>query len=110
MPLSPWRAVSSSQNGYFLEAFVDELAAAADQDPVAFRRAHYQEHPRHLAVLNRVAEMASWTSTPPEGIHRGVAVVASYGSVVAQVVELRMDDDRPRIVQQTGIDVGVGKA
>ena len=60
MPLSPWRAVSSSQNGYFLEAFLDELAAAAGQDPVAFRRTHYAEYPRHLAVLDRVAQMARW--------------------------------------------------
>ncbi|MDJ0926719.1 MAG: molybdopterin-dependent oxidoreductase [Gammaproteobacteria bacterium] len=109
MPLSPWRAVSSSQNGYFLEAFLDELAHAANQDPVAFRRAHYANHPRHLAVLNRVAEMARWDRPAPAGRYRGVAVVASYGSVVAQVVTLRMVADQPT-VEQVHVAIDCGRA
>lgn len=109
IPLSPWRAVSSSQNGYFLEAFLDELAEAADQDPLAFRRAHYADHPRHLAVLNRVAEMTRWDRTQPEGKHRGVAVVASYGSVVAQVVTLSMESAQPK-VEEVHVAIDCGRA
>ncbi len=109
MPLSPWRAVSSSQNGYFLEAFLDELATAAGEDPVAFRRAHYAEHPRHRAVLDRVADMAGWDTPAPDGLHRGVAVVASYGSVVGQVVTLRMDGERP-VVAKVYVAIDCGRA
>ena len=109
MPLSPWRAVSSSQNGFFLESFIDELAAAAGADPVAFRRAHYREHPRHLAVLNRVAEMSQWDTPAPDGRHRGVAVVQSYGSAVAQAVTLRMDEDRP-VVEHVAVAIDCGRA
>ncbi len=109
MPLSPWRAVSSSQNGYFLEAFLDELAFEAGQDPVAFRRAHYSEHPRYLAVLNRVAKMSQWNGSADDGRHRGVAVVASYGSVVAQVVTLRMDGGRAE-VEHVHVAIDCGRA
>ncbi len=109
MPLSPWRAVSSSQNGYFLEAFLDELAHAAGVDPVDFRRMHYAEHPRHRAVLDRVAEMAEWDKPAPSGRHRGVAVVASYGSVVGQVVTLRMEGKRP-VVEHVCVAIDCGRA
>ncbi len=115
VPLSPWRAVSSSQNGYFLEAFVDELALAAGQDPVAFRRAHYADHPRHLAVLNRVAAMSGWDAAAATGGGRdrrnlGVAVVASYGSVVAQVVELRVDDRAAPRIERVCVAIDCGRA
>jgi isoquinoline 1-oxidoreductase beta subunit len=109
MPLSPWRAVSSSQNGFFLEAFVDELAQAAGKDPVVFRREHLAQQPRHLAVLNRVVEMSGWEKPAAEGIHRGVAVVASYDSVVAQVVELRMENATPK-VEQVYVAIDCGRA
>jgi len=109
MPLSPWRAVSSSQNGFFLEGFIDEMAAAAGADPVAFRRAHFENHPRHLAVLNRVAEMSQWETPAPEGRHRGVAVVQSYGSAVAQAVTLRMDRERP-VVEHVAVAIDCGRA
>lgn len=109
MPLSPWRAVSSSQNGYFLEAFLDEVAHAAGEDPVAFRRAHYADHPRHRAVLDRVADMAGWESPARRGRHRGVAVVASYGSVVGEVVTLRMDGEHP-VVEHVCVAIDCGRA
>ena len=107
MPLSPWRAVSSSQNGFFLEAFIDELAHAAQQDPMAFRRANLSGHPRHLAVLDRVAEMSNWSKPPAHGIYRGVAVVESYGSVIAQVVELSYKNNTPKVERvHVAIDCG----
>jgi isoquinoline 1-oxidoreductase beta subunit len=109
VPLSPWRAVSSSQNGFFLEAFVDELAFAAGKDPVTFRRENLGGQSRHLAVLNRVAEMSGWEKPAAKGIHRGVAVVASYGSVVAQVVELRFRNAVPH-VERVYVAIDCGRA
>lgn len=109
MPLSPWRAVSSSQNGFFLEAFIDELAEATGKDPIKFRRAHLAQQPRHLAVLDRVVAMSDWEKPPARGIHRGVAVVASYDSVVAQVVELRMENATPK-VERVYVAIDCGRA
>jgi isoquinoline 1-oxidoreductase beta subunit len=109
MPLSPWRAVSSSQNGYFLEAFIDEVAQAAGKDPVTFRREHLADQPRHLAVLDRVVEISNWEKPASEGIHRGVAIVASYDSVVAQVVELRMENATPK-VERVYVAIDCGRA
>lgn len=109
MPLSPWRAVSSSQNGYFLEAFIDEVAQAAGKDPVTFRREHLTDQPRHLAVLDRVVEISNWDKSAPEGIHRGLAIVASYDSVVAQVVELRMENTTPK-VERVYVAIDCGRA
>ncbi len=109
IPLSPWRAVSSSQNGYFLEAFVDELAKAADKDPVIFRREHLADQPRHLAVLNKVVEMSDWEKPAGRGAYRGVAVVASYGTVVAQVVELRLENAYLK-VERVYVAIDCGRA
>jgi isoquinoline 1-oxidoreductase beta subunit len=86
-----WRSVASSQHGFFVESFADELAHAAGQDPVAFRLALLDDEPRHHAVLARAAEMADWGSTPPEGRARGVAIVESFGSIVAQVAEVSVE-------------------
>lgn len=88
LPLSPWRSVSSSQNAFFLESFIDELAHAAGKDPVAFRREHLAGQKRHLAVLDKVAEMSKWNEPAAQGIRRGVALDESYGSVTAQVAEV----------------------
>ena len=109
VPLSPWRAVSSSQNGFFLEAFVDELAFAAGKDPVTFRRENLGGQSRHLAVLNRVAEMSGWEKPAAKDVHRGVAMVASYGSVVAQVVELRYRNAIPH-VERVYVAIDCGRA
>ncbi|EPC03220.1 hypothetical protein L861_23205 [Litchfieldella anticariensis FP35 = DSM 16096] len=97
IPLCPWRSIAHSFNGFFFESFMDECAAAAGRDPLEFRRSHCAGQERMLAVLDRVAEMSRWSEPAPEGIARGLAVVESYGSYVAQVVEARVDDE--------GIDV-----
>lgn len=90
IPLCPWRSISHSFNGFFFESFMDECAVAAGRDPLAFRRSHCTGQTRMLAVLDRVAEMSRWSEPAPEGIARGLAVVESYGSYVAQVVEARI--------------------
>lgn len=93
-----WRSVGHSQNAYFLEAFVDELAAEAGKDPVEFRRALLGKQPRLRGVLDLAAQKAGWGAPLPAGVHRGVAVASSFGSHVAQVAEVSVGTDgRPRV-------------
>ncbi|MFW6027947.1 MAG: molybdopterin cofactor-binding domain-containing protein [bacterium] len=93
IPLCPWRSIAHSFNGFFFESFMDECAAAAGRDPLEFRRSHCAGQERMLAVLDRVAEMSRWREAAPDGAARGLAVVESYGSYVAQVVEARVGDE-----------------
>lgn len=104
-----WRSVAHSQHGFFVESFVDELAHAADRDPVEFRRSLLDHEPRHRAVLDRVAEMAGWGSRPPEGRARGVALMESFGSIVAQVAEVSVEADRSIRVHHVhcAVDCGI---
>jgi isoquinoline 1-oxidoreductase beta subunit len=97
IPTGFWRSVGSSQNAFFSECFVDELAAAAGKDPVEFRRDLLQNAPRHKRVLEIVAERAGWGTPLPEGRGRGIAVAESFGSFVAQVAEVSMNDGVPRV-------------
>jgi isoquinoline 1-oxidoreductase subunit beta len=91
-----WRSVNASQHGYFNECFIDELAAAAGKDPYEFRRAHLPEG-RHRAVLDTVAKRARWGTPLPADTGRGIALVESFGTIVAQVVEASMGEDgRPK--------------
>ncbi|MFN0160261.1 MAG: xanthine dehydrogenase family protein molybdopterin-binding subunit, partial [Burkholderiales bacterium] len=88
VPLGFWRSVGHSQNAFFGETFMDEVAAAAGKDPVALRRSLLARHPRHLAVLNLAAERAGWDKPPAAGMARGVALHQSFGAIVAQVAEV----------------------
>jgi isoquinoline 1-oxidoreductase beta subunit len=92
VPTLWWRSVGHTQNGYATEVFFDELAHAAGKDPFEFRRALLQEHPRHLAVLELAAEKAGWNEPLGEGRGRGIAMHESFGSFVAEVVEVSIDD------------------
>ncbi len=83
-----WRSVASSQHGFFMESFVDELAHAAGQDPFQYRRALLATKPRHRSVLEQAAEMADWGGPLAEGRARGIAIVECFGSVVAEVAEV----------------------
>lgn len=107
IPLCPWRSIAHSFNGFFFESFMDECAAAAGRDPLEFRRSHCTDQARMLAVLDRVAEMSHWQEPAAEGISRGLAVVESYGSYVAQVVEARADDEGIQVERvHAAIDCG----
>jgi isoquinoline 1-oxidoreductase beta subunit len=93
VPVGFWRSVGHSHQAFFKEGFLDEVAHAAGQDPVAFRAALLVKHPRHLAVLQAAAKLAGWgTPLPPaaDGAPqaRGVALHQSFGSIVAQVAEV----------------------
>lgn len=93
-----WRSVGHSQNAYFLESFIDEIAAEAGKDPVEFRRSLLGKQPRLRGVLDLATQKAGWGSPLPAGVHRGVAVASSFGSHVAQVAEVSVDGaGRPRV-------------
>lgn len=88
IPLGPWRSVDHSQHSFFTESFIDEIAVATGADAYKFRAGLLKNEPRHLAVLNRVAEKAQWGSSLAKGRGRGIAIQESFGSIVAQVVEV----------------------
>jgi isoquinoline 1-oxidoreductase subunit beta len=88
VPLGFWRSVGHSQNAFFGECFMDELAEAAGKDPLAFRQQYLAQHRRHLAVLNLAAEKAGWGKPLEAGRARGLALHESFGSIVAQVAEV----------------------
>ncbi|MFM2044447.1 MAG: hypothetical protein RLY86_3023 [Pseudomonadota bacterium] len=97
VPVLWWRSVGHTHTAYVMETMVDELAATAGKDPVAYRRTLLANHPRHLAVLNLAAEKAGWGTALPAGRARGVAIHESFGSVVAQVVEASLENGMPRV-------------
>ena len=90
VPVGTWRGVNTNQNGVYMECFMDEIARAAGKDPLEFRRALMQSHPKHLAVLNAAAERAGWGKPLPAGVHRGIAQFMGYGSYSAAVAEVSM--------------------
>jgi isoquinoline 1-oxidoreductase beta subunit len=97
VPVGFWRSVGHSHNAFFSEAFVDELAAAAGLDPVELRRRLLKDAPRHRAVLELAARQAGWGGAMPAGRARGIALHESFGSVVAQVAEVSLEQGRPRV-------------
>jgi len=86
-----WRSVASSQHGFFMETFIDELAHAAEQDPYRYRHALLIGKPRHQAVLDRAAQMSNWGDSLPPGQGRGIAIVECFGTVVAEVAQVSVD-------------------
>ena len=97
VPVLWWRSVGHSHSAFVMETLIDELAAEAKKDPVAYRRELLAKQPRVLRVLELAAEKAGWGSAPPQGMARGVAVHESFGSVCAQVVEVSLDGNKPRV-------------
>jgi isoquinoline 1-oxidoreductase beta subunit len=91
IPVGFWRSVGASQNGFFSECFIDELAAAGKKDPYEFRRRLLDKAPRHLAVLELAAQKAGWDKPLPAGRYRGIAVLEAFQSFAAQVVEISLD-------------------
>ena len=109
VPVSWWRAVGYTQNGYAIETFMDDLALAAGRDPVELRRSLLQEHPRHLAVLDKaVAEAGPAPVGPGKG--RGVAMHESFKTYVAEVADVTLNDDGTYQVDRVVLAVDCGVA
>ena len=92
-----WRGVNNNQNAIYLECFMDELAHAAGQDPLEFRRKLMSKSPKHLAVLNAVAEKAGWGKPAPQGVFRGICQHMGYGSYVAACAEVSVNGNAVKI-------------
>jgi isoquinoline 1-oxidoreductase beta subunit len=88
-----WRSVGHSQNIFFMEGFIDEMAQAAKMDPFEFRRGLLSQQPRYRGVLEAAAQLSRWGSPLPAGVFRGIAVAQSFGSYVAEVAEVSVDAD-----------------
>jgi len=115
VPVGFWRSVGHSHQAFFKESFVDEAAHAAGQDPVAFRAALLAQHPRALAVLKAAATLAGWgqpVAPAPDGAKaaRGIALHRSFGSIVAQVAEVSLAEDKTIRVHQVACVVDCGTA
>ena len=110
VPVLWWRSVGSSHTAFVTEAFLDEVAHAAGEDPVALRRRLLKGHPRHLAVLELAAAKAGWGSPLPKGWGRGVAVHESFHSFVAEVAEVSVAADGSFKVERVVCAVDCGLA
>lgn len=110
VPVQWWRSVGSTHTAFAVETFIDRLAAAAGRDPVAFRRALLEAHPRHLGVMELAADKAGWGRSLGPGRGRGIAVHESFNSFVAQVAEVTVHDDRTFSVDRVVIAVDCGLA
>jgi isoquinoline 1-oxidoreductase subunit beta len=88
VPPGFWRGVNINQNAIFMECFMDELAQAAGQDALEFRRKLMGTHPKHWAVLKAVADRAGWGTPAPQGVYRGLAQMKAFGSYVAACAEI----------------------
>jgi isoquinoline 1-oxidoreductase beta subunit len=92
-----WRGVNINHNAIYIECFMDELAKVVGMDALEFRRKLMGKHPKHLAVLNAVAEKAGWGKPAPAGIHRGLAQAMVFGSYVAGCAEVSVDGNKVRV-------------
>jgi isoquinoline 1-oxidoreductase beta subunit len=97
VPVGPWRGVNTNQNGIYMECFIDEVAKAAGRDPLEFRRALMGKHPKHLGVLDAVADKAGWGKPLPAGVFRGIAQFMGYGSYTAAVAEVTLQGNEVRV-------------
>ena len=109
VPTAFWRGVGPTHNMFVVESFMDELAHAAKQDPVAYRKALLANNPRALGVLTLAAEKAGWGTPLPDGQGRGVSVAFIFGSYVAQVAEVEVGTDGAVKVNRIvcGLDCGM---
>jgi isoquinoline 1-oxidoreductase subunit beta len=100
VPPGFWRGVNINQNAIYIECFMDELAQAAGQDALEFRRKLMAKHPKHLAVLNAVAERAGWGKPAPQGVFRGLAQMKAFNSYVAACAEISVSGDNKVKIQR----------
>jgi isoquinoline 1-oxidoreductase subunit beta len=103
-PIPPgfWRGVNINHNAIYIESFMDELAKEMGVDPLEFRRQLMAKHPRHLAVLNAVAEKAGWDKPAPKGVYRGLAQHMGFGSHIAACAEVSVDGNKVKVHRIVG--------
>ncbi len=107
VPFGVWRSVDHSQHAFFTESFIDELAVLANADPYRFRRDLLAHRPRHRNVLDAAAKAAQWDAPLEPGRGRGIALHECFGSIVAEVVEARVDAGKVRVERVVcAIDLG----
>lgn len=94
VPVGFWRSVNHSQNAFFRECFVDEMAFAVGEDPYEFRRKLLGKHPKHLAVLDAAAKQAGWDTPASSGLFRGIALHEANSSYLAAVIEASVDNGK----------------
>jgi isoquinoline 1-oxidoreductase beta subunit len=105
------RSISYAQNIFFVESFADELAEAANTDPLEFRMKHLQDNPRSLAVLKRVAEMADWGNPSIPSAAQGVAIMDHWGLThVAQIAEVSIDNNNKLVIHKVYCAIDCGRA
>jgi isoquinoline 1-oxidoreductase subunit beta len=97
VPLGVWRAINYTQNAFYKECFIDEMAHAAGIDPYLYRRKLLAHDPRNLAVLDAAARRAAWDTPPPDGVFRGIALNEACGSYCAQVAEVSVKNGEVRL-------------
>ena len=108
VPVLWWRSVGHTHTAFVMESMMDALAKSAGRDPLEFRRAYLQKHPRVLAVLNLAAEKSGWGGALPAGRARGIAVHESFGSVVAEVAEVSVTNGEIKVHRVVvAIDCGI---
>ncbi|HEV8388657.1 MAG TPA: xanthine dehydrogenase family protein molybdopterin-binding subunit, partial [Dongiaceae bacterium] len=110
VPVLWWRSVGHTHTAYVMETMIDDIARQTDKDPVEFRRALLKDHPRHLAALNLAADKAEWGKELPKGTFRGIALHESFGTVVAEIAEIAMDDQGGFKVERVVCAVDCGTA
>ena len=97
VPIGAWRSVGAGHNVWLVESFMDELAHAAGQDPVAYRLAHLKKHPRQHRCVEEAAKRSGWGTPLPHGRGRGIAVGEDFGTVVAEVAEVSIEQGRIKV-------------
>jgi isoquinoline 1-oxidoreductase beta subunit len=110
VPVGFWRGVNTNQNAIWLESFIDELARAASRDPLEFRRRLLANSPKHLAVLNAVADRIGWDTPPASGVHRGIAQFMGYASYCAGAAEVSVNERGKLKVHRVVIGIDSGYA
>jgi isoquinoline 1-oxidoreductase subunit beta len=110
VPVLWWRSVGNTHTAFAMESMVDELAAAAGRDPLEYRTALLAKKPRHLRALKAAAELARWGTPLPAGRARGLAMHESFGSIVAEVAEVSVDEGQEIHVHRVACAVDCGLA
>lgn len=110
VPIAAWRSVDHSQQTFFIESFMDEIAHRAGKNPYQLRQELLQQHPRHRRVLEVAADAAGYGQNLPEGHALGIALQESFGSIVAEVAEVSMDANNQPVVHKVTCAIDCGRA